>query len=190
MRRSVEATAETRKSIISTAAREFRKNGEKLGLADIMGAAGLTNGAFYRHFASKEELFAESVAHALDSLGDKMEQSIAAKPDSPLATVIGVYLSCAHRDNVSGGCPLAALGSEIARAPKKVRGTLMHSYKRVVGIVAACLSTGSEEERRATAEYILASMAGLLTMSRVVCDKDESSRILEDGVRRLIQSNI
>src|SRR5260221_12464093 len=73
MKRSKQETAETRKRIVETAATEFRRNGiEGTGLADLMGAAGLTHGGFYRHFDSKDHLLAESCAAAVDSVGERV----------------------------------------------------------------------------------------------------------------------
>jgi TetR/AcrR family transcriptional repressor of nem operon len=73
MKRSKQETAETRKRIVETAATEFRRNGiDGTGLADLMGAAGLTHGGFYRHFDSKDHLVAESCAAAVDSVVESL----------------------------------------------------------------------------------------------------------------------
>jgi TetR/AcrR family transcriptional repressor of nem operon len=186
MKRTLEDKAETRKLIVTTAAREFRKNGEKVGLTDIMNAAGLTHGGFYRHFASKDELFGESVAFALKKVGDRMEQCLKTHDGDSLEAIINLYLAPAHRDNHSNGCPLAALGSEMARAPKAVRAQVEAGYSRVVNIIASCLPKASETQRLADAQFILASMSGALTMARIMCDKEESERMLKDCVNRLV----
>src|SRR5262245_60342608 len=103
MRKSREEAAQTRRRIIEAAAREFRKNGiVATGLNDLMKAAGLTHGGFYKHFASKDQLVAEATTAALDALLEGM----AAQPTSNAAAA--AYLSTHHRDNQASGCPLAA----------------------------------------------------------------------------------
>src|SRR5277367_871304 len=92
----------TRERIIEVASRQFREKGvAAVGLAAIMSNAGLTNGAFYAHFASKEELVREVLSHA--SFRNKLFK--AAENGSGLADAIREYLSSAHRDNPGQGCP-------------------------------------------------------------------------------------
>src|SRR5260221_13930201 len=80
MKRSKQETAETRKRIVETAATQFRRNGiDGTGLADLMGAAGLTHGGFYRHFYSKDHLVAESCATAVDSVVESLNFALFTK---------------------------------------------------------------------------------------------------------------
>src|ERR1700755_1491772 len=116
VRKSREAAAQTRKRIVEAASCEFRKNGiVATGLNDLMKAAGLTHGGFYKHFASKDQLVAEATAAAVDSLLKEM----AAHPT--FTSAVAAYLSTGHRDNPASGCPLAALGDELARSGKTAR---------------------------------------------------------------------
>jgi len=117
MRKSREEAAETHKRIVQAAARQFREKGiAATGLAELMKAAGLTHGGFYKHFASKDQLVAEATAAAVDSLLKEM----AAHPT--FKSALAAYLSTRHRDNPASGCPLAALGDELARSGKEARG--------------------------------------------------------------------
>ena len=80
MRKSKRETAETRKRIVEMAADEFRQHGiVTSGIADLMAAVGLTHGAFYRHFESKEQLVAEATAAALDTLIDTLASAASKK---------------------------------------------------------------------------------------------------------------
>src|SRR3954468_7509905 len=116
MRKSKAEAAETRKRIVAAAAAEFRKNGiVATGLADLMKAAGLTHGGFYKHFESKDQLVAEACAEAGRALGERVSAN--ASKGEPVAS----YLSARHRDDPAGGCPLAALGTELARCDGKTR---------------------------------------------------------------------
>src|SRR5215211_1568681 len=103
MRVSREQVAENRRKILEAAGRLFRERGfEAVTVAEVMQAAGLTHGGFYRHFKSKDDLIAQTLAHALadDAAGE-----------TDLARYARDYLSPAHRDNVTGGCPVAGLGA-------------------------------------------------------------------------------
>src|SRR5277367_6560830 len=117
MRKSREEAAETRKSIVRAAAREFRERGiVATGLADLMSAAGLTHGGFYKHFASKDQLVSEACSEALQIILEKL-----AAAGSDGSGAVATYLSTDHRDDPAAGCPLAAIGSELARCDEKTR---------------------------------------------------------------------
>jgi TetR/AcrR family transcriptional repressor of nem operon len=127
MRRSKAEATQTRERIVKTAAAEFRRNGiAATGLSDLMAAAGLTHGGFYRHFDSKDQLAVEACRDALVSMTDGM----AAQDD--LAVVVSNYLSPKHRDCPENGCPLAALGSEFGRADESLRAEAADGYLRMV----------------------------------------------------------
>src|SRR5258708_39327308 len=99
MKRSKHETAETRKRIVETAATEFRRNGiDGTGLADLMGAAGLTHGGFYRHFYSKDHLVAESCAAAVDSVFESLTSALSKNGKrSGMEAVAGRYRTKDHR---------------------------------------------------------------------------------------------
>src|ERR1700744_2310327 len=98
----------TRQRIIDTASTQFRENGvAAVGIAGIMSDAGLTNGAFYSHFCSKEDLVETVLAHAFRRRGERLRA--ASDADEGLEAVIREYLTPGHRDRPGGGCPTAAL---------------------------------------------------------------------------------
>ena len=107
---------ENRQTVIDVASRLFRQHGfDGIGLKDLMKGAGLTQGAFYKQFASKEDLAAQASKRALESASRRWSVAAAAKPEDPLGAVIAFYLSMAHRQKKSDGCPIVALGSDAAR---------------------------------------------------------------------------
>src|SRR3954454_23691097 len=162
MRKSKAAAAETRKRIVAAAAAEFRKNGiVATGLADLMKAAGLTHGGFYKHFESKDQLVAEACADAVQAVIEKME----AQPT--INAAVAAYLSTRHRDNPASGCPLAAIGSELSRADKKTREAATDGFERLVGVLAGKSDT---EDARGRALVAVSTLIGALTMARVVND--------------------
>jgi TetR/AcrR family transcriptional regulator, transcriptional repressor for nem operon len=178
MRKSREAAAETRKRIVGAAAREFRENGiVATGLADLMKAAGLTHGGFYKHFASKDQLVAEATVSALSDILDEL----AAHPT--VSSAVAAYLSTRHRDNPASGCPLAALGSELARSDKTVRDAATAGFGRLVNILGGEKTSTGEARRRALVTAV--TMIGAVTMSRTVTDPKLSAEILRAAEKAL-----
>ncbi|WP_249154525.1 TetR/AcrR family transcriptional regulator [Bradyrhizobium manausense] len=111
---------ETRRHILDVASAQFRESGiAAVGLAGIMSEAGLTNGAFYSHFASKEDLVREVLTDALTRREERHKANL--ENGVALGTTIRDYLSARHRDRAGTGCPTAALAAEIARHPKATR---------------------------------------------------------------------
>src|SRR5438132_6780796 len=115
-RYSSEHKQETRQRIIETASRRFKQDGlDGSGVATLMADAGLTNGAFYAHFSSKDDLVANVVA---DQLGAQAQSFRGLPPGrAGLEGFLREYLSPQHRDNPAAGCPAAALLDEIGRCP-------------------------------------------------------------------------
>jgi TetR/AcrR family transcriptional regulator, transcriptional repressor for nem operon len=183
MRRSKQEAAETRRRIISAAAVEFRRNGiNNTGLSDLMAAAGLTHGGFYRHFQSKDELVVEACDAAVRSMVDRFAAAAAGKSaQSRLEAAAARYLSVNHRDDPAHGCPLAALGSEIARCDEGVRSAATNGFLRLVEIIAAQYEGTQPDLARQRALAAASMMIGALTMSRMVTDPELSSEILSQA---------
>jgi TetR/AcrR family transcriptional regulator, transcriptional repressor for nem operon len=178
MRKSREEAAETRQRIVRAAAREFREKGiVASGLADLMKAAGLTHGGFYKHFASKDQLVAEATVAAMDSILEEL----AAHPT--VSAAVAGYLSPRHRDNPASGCPLAALGAELARSDDRARAAATAGFVRFVDILAGKART-ADVRRRALVAAV--TMIGAVTMSRVVSDPQLSAEILDAAGKSLI----
>src|SRR4029077_14456643 len=98
MRYSPEHKAENREKILSMAARSFREHGGDIsGIGTVMKKAGLTKGGFYRHFRSKDDLFVEAVARALDDMARGMVEIAKSAPEGQaLRAIIERYLSPRH----------------------------------------------------------------------------------------------
>jgi TetR/AcrR family transcriptional regulator, transcriptional repressor for nem operon len=174
MRKSREEAAQTRKRIVTAAAGEFRKNGIfATGLNDLMKAAGLTHGGFYKHFESKDQLIEEACAEALEALTARMS---AAGSGAGAA-----YLSTRHRDNPADGCPLAAIGSELSRSGEKTRSVATDGFLKLVEIMAGQFGKIPPDVARRRALVAVSTMIGALTMSRLVTDPDLSGEILRSA---------
>ncbi len=185
MKKSRQETAATRQRIVQTAAVEFRRSGiGGTGLAEIMAAAGLTQGGFYRHFDSKDQLAAEACAAAIDATVEHLWGQVAG-PDG-LAPMASRYLSAEHRDDSATGCPLAALGSEIARSDDRIRGAVTEGVLKILDLVAARCGETETAQRRAM--VALSTMVGALTLSRIVTDAELSATILRQADRHLAEA--
>ena len=178
--------AATRQHILEVASKSFRRDGvSAAGIAGIMGEAGLTNGAFYPHFASKEALVREALASALADQQRRLEEEQRTGMD--LEGAIRKYLNRAHLEEPAGGCPSAALLPEIARQPLATRQTYEKGLRSYVSALAALLpdARSPTSGRRATA--IFALMVGSLQLARAVSNAAEAERILEDGVQAALR---
>ena len=190
MRKSKQEAAATRQRIIIAAAAAFRKNGiAGTGLSDLMAAAGLTHGGFYRHFDSKDQVVAEACTAAAESLINQLAVSAFGKsPQRGLKTIVETYLSAAHRDEPADGCPLAALGSEMTRGDERTRAAATKALLKLVEVIASQFGKTQPDVARRRALVAAATMIGALTMSRIVTDSELSAGILREAAKQLVNS--
>ena len=171
----------TRQHIVDVASRQFREGGvAAVGIAGIMSAAGLTNGAFYAHFDSKEDLVR---AVLVDSLGQR-ERGLRANLEGKagLKESIRDYLSARHRNNAGLGCAIAALVTEIARHPAQTQQIFTGNVERIISLIAGHLRDGTSTQRRRKAMAIYSMMVGSLQMARAVNDPKLSDEMLENAI--------
>jgi TetR/AcrR family transcriptional repressor of nem operon len=185
MKKSREETAETRRRILEVAAREFRRNGILgTGLAEIMSAAGLTHGGFYRHFASKDRLVAEALAADLD-ISVRSAEAAAERGEDAFVKHMEDYLSGERRDDSSGPCALSAIGSELRRADAETRRAASQSIRELIDAIVKRRRSRDTASARADAIFALSSIIGAATLSRIVDDRELSDSILSDTRKRL-----
>jgi TetR/AcrR family transcriptional regulator, transcriptional repressor for nem operon len=181
VRKSREEAAQTRKRIVTAAAGEFRKNGiVATGLNDLMKAAGLTHGGFYKHFESKDQLVAEAFAEAVETMIEFVRKAVAGG-----ASVVETYLSTSQRDNPAISCPLSAIGSELGRSDEKTRAIATDGFLKLVEIMADQFGDMTRGEARRQALVVVSTMIGALTMARVVTDPKLSAEILNEAKKSL-----
>ncbi|MER6115892.1 TetR family transcriptional regulator [Streptomyces sp. NPDC001743] len=165
---------ENRMRVVDTASRLFREQGTQVSVADLMKAAGLTHGAFYKQFASKEALVDEATAHAFAQLSQRYTAGLEhdGRRGAAQQTLIDTYLSVEHRDDAAGGCPVAALAGDIAReggGPEARR-----VYAEGVAGFAGFLATDDEDGL-----VRLCTLFGALVLSRATNGSPLSEEILE-----------
>jgi TetR/AcrR family transcriptional repressor of nem operon len=171
-------TAANKDAIVAAADGLFRERGiEAVGLNELMGAAGLTRGGFYNHFASKDALVDTVLAKAMADGTGNLARAIAAaqaRGSDPLAERVDWYLSPEHRADIEHGCPNASFAGDARRLDPAARSHYAHGLAENLDRLTQTVdSTGlSEDERRARAIALFSEMVGGLLLSRAVADAD------------------
>lgn len=174
----------TRERILEAAGRRFKADGiDGAGVAAVMTDAGLTNGAFYAHFASKEDLVAHVLADQLRAQRQRFDTQSSARDG--LEAIIRAYLSPQHRDQVADGCPSAALLEEIARRPATTKQVFTDELLATADDIAARLPPTAAT--RVDALALFGFMIGMLQVARALTDRDLSDRLLANGVKTALQ---
>lgn len=191
MKKSKSETAETRRRIVETAARELHRKGiDATGVSEVMSAAGLTRGGFYRHFDSKEHLVAEACTAGLEAIVARAEAAASGNSGADgLDAIAENYLALDHRNDQSGGCPLAGLGSELARANDETRAAATAGLLRLIALIAKQTGRRKPEAAHSDALFALSAMVGAVTLSRIATDPDLSAAILTETRKHLGNSS-
>jgi|SRR5215472_3109483 len=168
MRYPAEETAAKHERIVKEASRLFRERGfENVSVDEVMKAAGLTHGAFYAHFSSKQELQAAAVAYGQKVSLGRMQRSSSEKGKGSFADR---YLSRRHRDNPGDGCTMAALAQEVARSTPELKAAFEQ------GLEAILTAQGGDRKQ---AIFQAAAMIGGVVLARAVKDLQLSDEILK-----------
>ena len=185
MRYPTDHKQQTRERILRAAARRFRSRGtEGAAIADLMRDLRLTHGGFYRHFGSKEGLVVEAFEAALNEWGDREVAAIEKAPaGGEMQALIDAYLDPRHCEDSAGGCPVAALASEIARRPKGSRGPFLQALRKHIRRMERHMPGRTVEERRQKTIALLTGMAGTLTVARAFTD-EQDRRTMLDGAKK------
>jgi len=177
----------THERIVSVAARAIRRSGyDGTGVADIMKEAGLTHGAFYAHFPSREAMLAEAAGQACAESAAAAADVVASVPSgTALASMLGAYLSREHVEHAEVGCPLAALGSETFRQAPEVRRVTTRHIKEMIDLVARQSPDWGQPSAHEHALVAMATMVGALVLARAVDEPGLSRDLCEAALRHL-----
>jgi len=180
MRVTREQAAENRERVLDTAAKLFRERGfDGIGVADLMKSAGLTHGAFYGQFGSKEDLMAQACARAFEESRDNWQRVADRASGDPLAALMRAYLSTAHRDHPGEGCVVAALGTEASRQGPALRRAVTEGVGSLVDKLTGLVPGRSKAAKRERALATFAAMVGALVIARAVDDAQLSKEVLQ-----------
>ena len=177
----------THERIVATAARAIRRGGfHGVGVADIMKEAGLTHGAFYAHFESREAMLAEAADRAGAESNSLAASVIAAVPsDQALQALMQAYLSKEHLESIETGCPISALGSEMPRQSPAVRSAATRRIKEMIDLVARQFPDWGQPSAHVRALVTVATMVGTLILARAVNDSALSDALCNASLKRL-----
>lgn len=179
MRVSRQQEAENHERILDVATKLFRESGiDGIGVSDLMKAAGLTHGGFYGHFKSKEDLVAQACSRAVIRMRQNWINVVDQATGDPLEALAATYLTPKHRDGAGRGCPMAALGPEVARQGPAVRHAMTEELRPFIDYLSGIVQGSSSRLRRQKALATYASLVGALVVSRVVDDPDLSNEVL------------
>jgi TetR/AcrR family transcriptional regulator, transcriptional repressor for nem operon len=168
-----EQSAENRLSLIRAASKLFKERGiDGVGVADISKEAGLTHGALYAQFSSKDELAAAALADGLE----RSRARILARLKGRAPTVgdfLDGYLSKKHRDDLVGGCAAAASGSEVARGDEALSHSFAQGVARMVdAFERSIVASGLSASRRELALTMVAAEIGAIVLARGIAKSD------------------
>lgn len=188
MRVSREKALESREQVISMAARLLRERGfDGIGVADIMKAAGMTHGGFYRHFESKDDLAVKASERAIADTKAVIVDELSKKPQDPLRVLIERYVSSSHRDDPGTGCILPTLAADAARRDdpqlRQVFTANIQEYLDQLGILLAARPAATGVRSPAG---ILAEMVGAVILSRVMSDETLADSLMADVVDDIV----
>ena len=187
---SIRTTAKeaSHERIVNAAARAIRRSGyDGTGVANIMKEAGLTHGAFYAHFASREAMLAEAADRAGAESNAAAASLVATVPsEKSLETLIRAYLSKAHLEGIETGCPTSALASEMPRQSPNVRRVGTRRIKEMIDLVARQMPDWGQPSSHERALVTVATMVGTLTLARAVDDAALSDALCSATLKHLI----
>jgi TetR/AcrR family transcriptional regulator, transcriptional repressor for nem operon len=187
MRVSRTQAEENRQTVINVAARLFREHGfDGIGLKDLMGAAGLTQGAFYKQFASKDDLAAQASVRALESATRRWSAAAEADPKNPLGAVIAFYLSMGHSEEIGDGCPVVALGADAARQGADVKASFEAGIRKYLEMLGPWVGEPEDEDATDKAMATLSTMVGAVVLSRAVNNKKLSKSLLQAAAKDVL----
>ncbi|GAB7102031.1 TetR/AcrR family transcriptional regulator [Streptomyces phaeofaciens JCM 4814] len=177
MRYTEEDKERTRRRILESAGRLFKADGiGGTGIAGLMSDVGLTNGAFYKHFSSKDDLVANAV---ISQLAVQLSRVNALPPGrAGLQEFIRYYLSPEHRDNAALGCPSAALLNEISRHSTEVRQAFTDSFAAFIDALASRVNPDNPTASTTAVTTAFALMAGTMQISRALTDTTLADELL------------
>jgi TetR/AcrR family transcriptional regulator, transcriptional repressor for nem operon len=171
----------TRRRIVEAAGERLKRDGiDGSGVSVLMADAGLTNGAFYAHFESKQDLVATAVA---DQLRQQLERyRTQGGGREGVEQLVREYLSTEHRDDPEHGCPSAALLDEIGRCSDATKDAYTNGVLGLVDEIASRLAPGDPQAVRGQTLSLFALLIGTLQLSRALADRQLADEVLGQGI--------
>lgn len=173
---------ETRKRMVEAAGRGFRAHGYAgVGVDSLAKGAGVTSGAFYAHFGSKDAAFEAALARGLDEVLEGVTRFQSENGAAWLKAFADYYLSPEHRSDLACGCAMATLTPDVVRAGAPLNSLFEDRMKQIVSLIADGLNEGDLKDRESRAWAIITSLVGGLTFARAVADRKTADTIAESA---------
>ena len=189
MRKTRTETAESRARIVANASRLFLSKGlQSVGTRDVMAASDMTQGGFYKHFASKEELIAVAHQNSVDHLFEMLGTAIAGKPPrQALELIVDIYLGQSPLLSETDLCPLAMLGSELKHEDEAVRILAMLGYDRFVDLIEQQLQLSGNQNAKVIAFGMSSALIGAVTLAGIAPTKAQSRMVLKEAASYVLR---
>jgi TetR/AcrR family transcriptional repressor of nem operon len=190
MRYEADHKERTHRRIVERASRQFRAEGMSgPGVAKLMKASGLTVGGFYKHFRSRDDLFAEAMDESVRQIGERLTNWSKQVPSAELwKEIVKKYLSIEHCEDPAMGCPMAALGPDIARTPPAIRKKIRNSMEAYKRQIVTFMPGASPAEKQKNFALIFTAMVGAVSVARTMSDREQKKKLLGLVRNHLLES--
>ncbi len=169
---------QTRTRMLDAASRSFRSKGYAgVGVDGIAKAAGVTSGAFYAHFGSKDGAFSAALDAGLDEVIEAVPKLQKQAGSRWVQAFADYYIGRAHREDLACGCAMTTLSPEVVRAGPEMHAAYEAKMKKIAELVAYGLEGSSRDECRSKAWAMLGVLIGGLTMARAVKTRKAAEQI-------------
>ena len=190
MRYRPEHKVEVHRKILKDASRRVRAEGiAGAAVSSVMRDSGLTNGGFYKHFGSKDDLLRESLSVAFREIADRLTQVAAkSKPGAAWKAIVKAYLSPEHCDHAEAGCPVAALAPELARADHAMKATIRREIIKYKSRMLPLMPGRRAADKERAFSSIFSTMIGAVAIARILPDQAARARVLANARDFLLHS--
>ena len=190
MRYQPEHKAETHRKIVKDASRRVRAEGMTgAAVSAVMRDAGLTHGGFYKHFENKDALLMESVSEAFQDIADRLTQAAQqSKPETAWKVIVKTYLSLEYCDHVEYGCPLPALGPELARADETMKPRIFEELKKYRSRMLPFMPGQRTADKESAFFAIFSTMVGAVEIARMLPEPAMREKVLASARDLLLRS--
>jgi len=190
MRYRPEHKVEIHQKIVKDASRRIRAKGiTGAAVSAVMRDVGLTHGGFYKHFGSKDELLMESLSEAFQEIADRLAHAVEqSQSETAWEAIVRAYLSLEYCDHVEYGCPLTALGPELARADKAMKPQIFEELKKYKSRMLPFMPGQRVADKERAFFSIFSTMVGAIEIARMLPEPAMREKVLASARDLLLRS--